>query len=231
MKKILILIVLSLALTGCTCEYTLTINNGNYKENIKIIADNASEKATLNGKWSVPIDKESYNQPGDAEAANHYDNVYEYKISNNAVTLSYDFNIKSINESSAISNCYDVVKIQTYENDIIISTDQNVKCFDKHPPLNSVRINIVTDKEELSNNADSVDGNKYTWFLTKQNSNKAINMTMKNDNTSIEPFTNNKSNGKRDYSLYIFCAVLLVCFFIGYLIFNKIKKDGNRTDV
>lgn len=231
MKKNILIIVLALILTGCTAEYTLTIDKGVYNEEVNITGESNDEISSFSKNWMIAVDKDTYSLQGDPDTTAAPDNTYDYKISGNNLTFSHDFNVSSINESSAISNCYDVIRITPYDGDIIISTDKNVKCFEKYPTLNSLKINIVTDKEVLSNNADSVDGNKYIWNLNRNDSNKAINMTMKNDNTSSEPSINNKSDGKRDYSLYIFCGILLICFFIGYLIFNKIKKDGNRTNV
>lgn len=42
---------------------------------------------------------------------------------------------------------------------------------------------------------------------------------------------NSSKNVKTNYTMYIFCGVLLIVFLIGYLIFSKIKKEENNMDV
>ena len=230
MKKNILIIVLALILTGCTAEYTLTINEGVYSEKVSIIGDNNDETASFNNDWVVAVDKDIYNLQGDSETTTVPEDIYEYKIKGNSLTFSYDFNIKNINNSSAISNCYNVFNINKYEDRIVISTDENITCFDKNPTLNDVIVNIITDKEVLSNNADSVDGNKYIWHLTNTNSkSKSINMLMVNDAEDIISGTGNSN--KKDYSMYIFCGILLLCVLIGYLIFNILKIKRTRVNI
>lgn len=47
----------------------------------------------------------------------------------------------------------------------------------------------------------------------------------------IKKDSDNSSTNKKDYTLYIFCGILLIVFLLGYLIFNKVKNNGNKMDV
>lgn len=236
-KRIIVLIIMLLLTTGCTCEYNLNIDGNTYKEEINILGTNSEEINNFNNDWKVPVDKDEYNnisgEPGTEIKTNG--DTYTYKISGNNLIFSYDFTRNRLNNSTAISNCYDKATVKSYENSIVISTNNKVSCFDKYPTLTMVKVNITTDKNVTSNNADSVNGNTYTWNLTKNNSSdKSINMIIDNkeddshnqttpdDNSANQPQNNNK-----DYTLYIFCGILLIVLLLGYFISKKIINKNN----
>lgn len=235
-KSIFLIVFILLFTTGCTCEYNLTINDNNYREEVKIIASNSEEIALLNNDWSVSIDKEENDQPGD-EGSSQIENTnqYNYSLSNNNLTFTYDFSRNKYEKSTAVSNCYNQLTVTDYLDDIIISTSNNAICFDKYPNLDSVTINITVDKEVKKNNADIINGNKYTWLLTKANHDKGINLILDN---SINKSNNNPTSNtiiekeKKDYSLYIFYGILLLIVLISYLIYNYFKKNkDNKNDI
>lgn len=236
-KKIIVLIIMLLLTTGCTCEYNLNIDGNTYKEEINILGTDSEEINNFNNDWKVPVDKDEYNnisgEPGTEIKING--DTYTYKISGNNLIFSYDFTRNRLNNSTAISNCYDKATIQSYENSIVISTSNKVSCFDKYPTLTMVKVNITTDKNVTSNNADSVNGNTYTWNLTKNNSSdKSINMIIdnkednsQNQTTPDDNYANQPQNNNKDYTLYIFCGILLIILLSGYFISKKIINKNN----
>lgn len=236
-KKIIVLIIMLLLTTGCTCEYNLNIDGNTYKEEINILGTDSEEINNFNNDWKVPVDKDEYNnisgEPGTEIKING--DTYTYKISGNNLIFSYDFTRNRLNNSTAISNCYDKATIQSYENSIVISTSNKVSCFDKYPTLTMVKVNITTDKNVTSNNADSVNGNTYTWNLTKNNSSdKSINMIIdnkednsQNQTTPDDNSANQPQNNNKDYTLYIFCGILLIILLSGYFISKKIINKNN----
>lgn len=243
-KKVIILMIIILFVTGCTCEYNLDIENGNYKENITLKADTDEELKEFNKNWKVPTDKEEYNIGEKIGTTPTYQSeLYDYKLSNNVLTFSHTFDINSIVNSSAVSNCYDLLTVKEYESTIIISTSSKLRCFDSYPEMNRIIVIIGVDKKVISNNADSINGNKYIWYLDKsEKDKKSINMTIDNtieDAPIIEPNnssqnqnnnSNNQGQNSPDYTLYIFCGILLIVMLTAYFIFNKIKKKNDEMD-
>ena len=239
-KRIIILIFVILFTTGCSCEYNLNIENDEYKEQIILKADNDDELNQFNINWKIPTDKEEYNIGEKVGSTPTYkSDIYDYNLTDNILTFSHTFNMNSIANSSAVSNCYDLLTVKRYETATIIATSTKLKCFDSYPEMDKITVTISVDKNVISNNADYVNGNKYTWYLNKsEKDKKSINMTIDNTiETKNETETNTQkketieeNNTKTDYTFYIFCGILLFVMLTAYYIFNVIKKKNDEFD-
>ena len=240
-KRMVILLLMLMITTGCTCEYNLKIENGTYKENIILESTDTEEIASFNKQWNISTNKTINNlglDPSSEEIP--IDNVYNYNLTGNKLTFNYDFNQNEYKYSTAISKCYNNFSISNYNNRTIISTSSNPTCFVDYPNLTKVTIKITVDEKVISNNADTINNNTYIWILTKD-SKKAINLVIGEGIESASPTNsvttttkNNNSfltNNKKDYTLIIFCGILLVLTLIGYLIYMVIKKNENNMDV
>ena len=244
-KKLLVLIIIVLFTTGCTCEYNLKIDDNDYIETVRINADNDEELNRFNTNWKVPTDKEEYNSGEDAGATQTYkSDLYEYQLSNSTLTFTHTFDRKDIASSSAISNCYDMVTVKRYNGALILSTGTKVKCFNAYPGLNRVTITITTDKKVVSNNADYVSSNSYIWYLEKSTTSKSINMTIDDTDESetgeiVTPTTPGgnekekepKEEKEKDYTFYIFALILLIVLLVGYYLYNKMKQKNEEMDL
>lgn len=233
MKKRILIILTLLLLTGCTGEYNLTINGNTYKEEVIITGENNEEISNFNQEWKVPIDKKIYDLAGDesTEASDITSETYNYNINSNSIKFNYDFSMNKLINSTAVSICYDRLNITNYNGTTIISTSSKNTCFDKYQTLNSLKINIKVDKPVVSNNADIVNGNIYTWNITKDSANRSINLVLDNKTKDDEEIIGDEipkeEPKKKDYTLYIFCGILLVVMISVYFIFNKIKDKNN----
>ncbi len=234
-KRILLTIILLLLTTGCTCEYNLIIDGNIYKEKITIIGETSEEIANFNNEWKVPIDKEEYDMNAGLDGNDEINtNIYKYNLSGNKLNFNYDFNGNQFSKSTAVYNCYNKLTVTKYNNTTIISTSSNIDCFNKYPNLNTLKINIKVDREVISNNADSVSGNTYTWNFDKYNpGKKGINLVLENKEEENKPSSssnNNKDNKNNSYVLYIFLIIIILIIFIGYKWFMKFKDKNNNID-
>lgn len=258
-KYIFVLVIAILFTTGCNCEYNLTINNNNYNEEIKIIADNETEVSQFNLEWIIPTNKEEYSMVGDPDSIPNYSNIYKYNVKDNTLIFSNNFEYNEYKKSTAVSVCFERFKVSPKDNTIIISTRSKIECFDKYDKLNSITINAKVDKEVIEHDADKVKGNIYTWYIDKSNlTTKSINLVLQNDeedsskkidieipnndnnssgnltnssqNSSSSNISNNTKNNNNDYTLYIFCGILLLVMLLAYFTFNKIKNKNNKMD-
>ena len=235
-KRILLIIMILLLTTGCTCEYNLTIEGNTYKEKVIITPENSDELSAFNQKWEIPIDKDEYEKISGFDNENEVDTkVYNYKFSSNQLIFNNDFNRSNISKSTAAYNCYNKVTISNYNNTTIISTSSKADCFDKHPPLTNVKVTIKVDREVISNNADSVSGNIYTWNINKENANnKSINLILNNvkeeENLPSSSSKKDISSNKNSYALYIFLVAIVLIILIGYKWFMNFKDKNNNID-
>ena len=241
MKKTLILLILILFTTGCTCEYNLNIVGNNYSETVTINADNEEELSQFNVDWKIPTDEEEYNIGlKEGVTPTYQSELYDYKLLNNTLTFSHNFDSDSITKSSAVSNCYDMLTVKEYKTALIISTSTKLNCFDYYPELNRITVVIGVDKDVLSHNADYVNGGKYIWYLDKSNvDRKPINMTIDNKPKEAEETPNNKTQNKQkdkdikdapDYTMYIFSGILLIVMLSAYYLYNKMKNKNEMDD-
>lgn len=239
-KRILMLIPILLLTTGCTCEYNLTIEENTYIEQITIIGSTSDEISSFNNQWQIPIDKEEYNNITLETDSNgeFTGEIYNYNLSSNKLTFDYNFNQSQYIKSTAVSNCYDMLNITNSNNRIVISTSSNAKCFENHPPLTNIKINIKVDKKVISNNADGINGNTYTWNINKSNAeDKSINLILENqssDNSNNNNENNNqiltKENILKKYAIYIFIIILAIIIYFGYKWFINMKEKNNNID-
>lgn len=169
----------------------------------------------------------------------------EKKITGNqyGINLITNGTIKEINDLRSLGYCYEFATVINNNDEYILSTSFKNNCFDTYQLLEEININITTDMKVTSNNADSVSGNKYTWKITRANyNNKSISLAMQSINdydqekNEIDDKENNKDNeieknNKNDYTMYIFCGILILLILLGYFIFQKIKKKNESFDI
>ncbi len=233
-KKIYILLVMLLFTTGCACRYDLTIDNDTYKESIILAASSDDEKDNLNRKWEIPVDKNNY-YLGDENIDETYTNyIYDYKVnSNNNLVFSHNFGRSDYLNSTAVSICYKTLSVSNYQETTVISTSNNAMCFDSYRNLSSLMVNITVSNKVISNNADKVNGNTYTWNINRNNaSDKSINMVFENKETtdSQDNQTDNIVSKNEKYTMYIFAGILLIIVLIIYFIFNNLKNKDDGMD-
>lgn len=235
-KRILILIILLLFTTGCTCEYDLTIDGNKYMETITFTAESPSENNSFNKNWNIPVDEDLFNNPGDPDSNTKMENIYNYNISNNKLTFNYDFSSYNIENSTAVSKCYNKLTVSNYNDTTIISTSPKAKCFEENPPLTKVKVKITVDRPVISNNADSINGNTYIWNISKNNANdKSINIILDNSNIDQNIVNNPNNNNNIEgiinkYAIYIFFIIIGVIVYCGYKWFMEFKEKNNNID-
>lgn len=182
-SKLILLLIILFSLTGCTFEYNIEINTNRIKESNIIYIDNAT-KDTIKQEVEELVD--SYTGPTNGLG------MYTQSIvnSNNRFGMLYEMNyskIEDYNDSISVSSCYDNYKLIKEEDKIIISTSKEFKCFDNYKELDDVIVNIKSNLDVLSSNADEVNGNVYTWNITKDNANnKAITISLKPNTDKVE---------------------------------------------
>lgn len=213
MKKVLLFIVCILMLTGCDVEYNLTIDNYSFDEKITLSLlkqDISFENMKDYLKNKIPISNERYEtrfyESSIDVHENSYDLVYDY---------SHDFN--SFKQGFFVNNCYTDISIDEEADEINISSGQDFKCLNPDNGLvaDNAKINIKTKLEVLDNNADSVNGDTYTWNIDRNNyETKTINLKLKRTNIK-----------KYDFSFIIYIVIPIIVIAIVFVLAkNKVRK-------
>lgn len=215
MKKIFILIIISIFISGCEATYTMSIEedfnefttlstfNKDEFEAMKIYANN--RPAFFDGGFAE--------EPDAGYKGNFYDDgtrFYDRKITDR-IEYSYRFygnyDLSYIANSSVNEFMFANRRMEDsnkYRYSLVASDFTGL--FNSYRTLSKITINIKTKREVIHHNADSVKDNTYTWVITPGNATRSINLYFlsdkvfdKNDSDN-EEYQNNKSNQQNNGS-------------------------------
>lgn len=212
MKKILLLIGGVFLLTGCEINYELTIDSMSLSEDTKIFTDiNLYEEydgSALSDyfdkfvNFSMPIyfNDENYDYYIGGNQPNvRYYNINNYLVNNyKGLELQNVFSFNDFYRSSMVKECFDELNVQNNNGIYLIRTSNKCKLFNSYSLLSQIKIVINTDLEIISNNADYVNGNTYTWIINRENyTNKSVRFsltTVKDDLSNFDGNSKDNSN-------------------------------------
>lgn len=247
-KLIILLIPLILVTSGCEATYKMSITSDIIEETLNITEDlektyqNAflNEYGNLNNYIKCFSCLDNYIKKNKADYVEKYylnkDNFArdnkngEYNISNN----SYTYTMSEKKNYSLKNNTL----INNISKDSLIINDDNIIIHLEGLPtdllkdINSLDVKITTTLPVISNNADSVEENTYTWVYTKENSiNKNLILTIereKKDESDNQNKQNNNNNSQKKsnptLTLLVIICVYIIIIIVVVNFFNKKKK-------
>lgn len=229
-KKLLLVIIIMLCLTGCSSEYNLTFRGNTVTEEIVSTIDNseissqniANQKSEikLNNKFASFIENDQYVFEDNNTIV--YDKKVETKGDKKIVTLRYNYTLSDYLDSKVYNTCFDEAYIGNYENGFLIIFKGKFYCSGG----GQVKVNVKTDKFVVDSNATSIskDG-VYSWIINKSNE----------DNTELFLFVTNEEIKKNNANTIV--LVILILVFLGitgfgvyYFLFRNRNKVPDKND-
>lgn len=242
MKKKLLLLILLFLVTGCSATYDVEIYNNTVKEDMEFIEDNSSkwdseaqygltyrELLTDSVSYPYPAFNDAMVDENDRikiDGVEYYDNKLISESNKLGQKLSYHkFTLNDFEESSIIKKCYQYFTIMTQDDNIILSTSLDNKCFDEYPNLDFITVNLKTNHKVVSSNADIVDGYHYTWNLSRETKDdSAILITLKKNE-----YIFNYENEFVKKIMY-FVIIIGIILGVGSIIYFYFKNKRNRLN-
>ena len=179
-----------LLLTGCKFEYNVNITSDGVEEDNIAYIENTTEKTVEDEAYKIA---KKYSGPTD-ELGMYKSSVVR---KNNLFGVDYfaKYSFDDYQNSPSFSLCYDNYRMARDSNSdlIIISTNEKFKCFDMFDELEELNINIRSEYDVVSSNADNVSNDVYSWYINRNNyNNKSVNIVF---STDIENTDDNSQNG------------------------------------
>lgn len=207
MKKIILIIGALLFLSGCSVDYTIYIDEeNNFKEefSISVVEDENYTKNNLYAQYieeyPVYIDQEFlyYDPTKKLEEYTYYEKSYYEQY--NGYTFNYKsaYTLDDIKRARTINTAFKTIGIgYIKEKDYYYINLDTLMLSKTKNGLDSLNVSIVFDNcTVLSNNADKVENNTYTWYFDGY-SDKSINLIYKtnidNDEDEKDPIKENPS--------------------------------------
>lgn len=238
-KKMLLIIILTFILSGCSVTYNLTIDGDTIKEETLIHQEN-SNLEELNALYlDKPVNYNVIVEDDDIESIGKENDIYirKFVAREGGIDVRYfynKFNKNTIASSFAARKAFANIgySYNKETNTIQLSTNKGAKIFFEEPELDNITINITTSYPVRSHNATSVRENTYTWNFSKEDNNKNIVLVMdiekKDDdvqNKQEEEDTNEESKNENESSSWQLILIFIFGFIIVLFILFKINNS------
>lgn len=172
MKKILLLVIPCLLLSGCTVNYNLKIEDNKFIETIKGNVLNEElktdkEQTDINLYYEL-INFEQNSLISD-ETAKYKKTISQNKnlVDKNSIDyiFSYTYNKETINDSRILNECFENFTFEEKDNKYYFIAFGDFYCnYTK-----DININITTDYKVINHNANKIENNTYTWTINENN--------------------------------------------------------------
>ena len=239
MRKIGVLLTLIFLLTGCSATYNITIENNTISD--ELIIENAKSETYSDGMTYEKLINVYYNQnvasdintPGypevnkKIEGYTYYDKSiidknwkYCFKLNNSFAFYDY--------KNSPLLLEYSFKSIEVNNNKIVINSNTNKGCtlFDNYPYLDNMVINIITNHKVVSNNADEIKENTYTWFINKNNY-KTKEIAIQIDKSVVSNNTLLDEKESNILTIFLIGTLLVAIFIFSFYTYYKVKFSNN----
>ncbi len=219
-KKLLLILVFVLVLTGCSNEYNLTINGDTMSEEIisnipssDIFVQSDEERASgieSDDQLTPFINNDQY--PFVNNTKEKYKKVVSRTQSNTIVRLSYDYTLDNFKKSRVYNECFQKSIVERKDGYLRLAFLGQFNCLYG----DSITVNVRTDRKVIDDTANEVDNNTYTWTINENNA----------DNVNIQMVLDDDTNTSSGDNVTLLFIILLIIF-IGidiFIIFKKKKR-------
>lgn len=212
MKKIIILLITTILLTGCQTTYDINFTNNNIQDVITI----QTESTKVNNATSNQIE-EFQQKLGDWERGyEFYKRELFTEENKTGYKYTYNFKYEEYDAMSQLRKCYDDFEL-TYNNKIItLKTSNEFLCQSYYKDIDNITINIKSDYQIIDSNADKKKNNTHTWNINKNNyQNKPIEFTINKLRKNNKEIKNN---------IFDIKSIIIIILFIFLIIIYKKRK-------
>lgn len=212
LKRILLLIPVTLLITGCGSTYEIEFTQDNkIKDTISIFEENDKVK-----KLTKEDEDKLLNTLLDFERGyEHYKRELYTTEEITGYKYTYDFTYEEYDAMSQLRKCYEGLTLNVTENTIELKTEGEFLCATYYKEMPSMEITIKSDYKIVDSNAQMQDGNKATWKINKTN--------YKKNNIEITFDKNNITEEEKELPIKNIIIIILFLIAVIYILKNRKK--------
>lgn len=234
MKKIILVLMGILLLTGCSATYELNIDGENISERVvvdgttikedtkRILMTNplpasSKESSYLGTDPSYVIEPDMLKKRPDV-------NYYDIRESGTDLIFTAKFNLKNIEESRLANLGYNGINVNNYYEYQSYYAFDGIKVFNDYPELTNITVKITVNQKVLENDADRIEGNTYYWDLTRENPDKTVYL-------KLEGIEKQKEENKNNIFKYIIYGLIAVGGIVLIFTLYALKKRADNNKI
>lgn len=234
MKKILLLGLFVLFLSGCDVEYNLVVDDMNDKIYNEKILINSESYELIQSAYDNVWPTNAYNDgmfnsesPEKIPGVEYY-NVNSYKKNNHFfIDYRYQFPSGKFSKSNGVNSAFNQFS-KKYNPDLNITTiDSGVFNYEKFSQLDNLKITVQINNVVKKHNASIANENEYIWnFSNEELKTARITLSYEGGGTPNvkDPIEEEVSKDNR-FMIALIVIGLFIIFIIGAIILNVKKKN------
>ena len=216
--KVLILIILSLFISGCSVVYKLEIKDDEFRENIDISIKNNDTSSISYFK-----DNKFYAVMDGASNFIEYNKTISNNDSDSIINLSHNYDRIDYKKATILKSCFDAYNIVSEDKYYLITTSKGIKCAKEEDTVLLDNLTIIIKTNHVvkeSNNIESTKDNEYIWKFNKDNYDNAEIYMKIYKNKYVSNYNNEQKI--KTIVISILIVILIIFIIVGYI---KMKKN------
>lgn len=231
MKKKVLFIICMFLLTGCDAVYNLEIDNfkvnestniyfneSDYNHESYVIFSDDKRVSNIDELIDNSINEDYLAFTGGLNDKEYYNKKRLSDDDGKGINLNYSYKYDNYINSSLLNSCGKDVSFINDNKTLSLSVEFLPSCFmaENGTYLNNLTVNIKTNLKVSENNADTIDGNIYSWIINDDNYyDKNIKIVMKKSKNIVS---------STDYSILFIVLFLILIIIVFLMLFKFLKK-------
>lgn len=216
MKKIIVVSLLMIFLTGCSVEYK-----------VEIVNDKVNDKLILSDINETILKENGYELIGNLSDGLVIDGIDKdfNKEKDNFVSIgSYNFDEYN-NELDRVENAMRAVSVRKEDEYIILEAFGNFNFFEANKSLDKIKLIIRSNHKLAETNADEIDGYNYIWNIDRFNyKDKIPSIKLYSDRYVFD------YDGKLKKRIIEIVSIIAIILFVIFVVFSFINGKNKRAN-
>lgn len=227
MKKIILIFLSIILLSGCDINYNINITNNKISTDLDLSVSETDYK-NYNDNQEEKLSATLYEYFDEREILAfddmNYKDFYNKKVSKNGrsldVNYTYKYTYLDFYKSSMLNTCFEDFIVLNEDNYFYVKAFGKFNCY-----YDDTKINIKTDRKVINSNHDSYKDGVYTWNIDRDKSNN-VNIIFQVDKENH--FVEDDISSKKENGFDLLTIVGIILGIGALVILGIIMKKQNK---